>query len=247
MESGSTRFLKNLIKAMIPTVRVRGWWRIRNRLKDLDGLEIGGPSPYFEKNGLSPLYPILKRVDHCNLSRQVFEKQREQLPSHSFGKIIESDGLELAGVPSQSYGVIFSSHMLEHTANPLKAILEWKRILRNGGYLLLVLPYKKNTFDHQRQLTPFSHLLDDYHGEVGEGDLTHLQEILKFHDFERDEVHQNSEEMRILAHQNHESRFLHHHVFDIPLTRQVVEWASGRVLMSEIMDPYSFLVLARFF
>jgi len=37
---------------------------------------------------------------------------------------------------------VFSSHLLEHLYHPQKALKEWFRVLRPGGYLVLYLPLK---------------------------------------------------------------------------------------------------------
>jgi ubiquinone/menaquinone biosynthesis C-methylase UbiE len=37
--------------------------------------------------------------------------------------------------------------MLEHLPNPLQAVFEIRRVLKPGGQLLLVLPWKDATFD----------------------------------------------------------------------------------------------------
>ncbi len=39
------------------------------------------------------------------------------------------------------YDLVFSSHSLEHSISPLFALWEWKRVLRPGGYLYIVLPF----------------------------------------------------------------------------------------------------------
>ncbi|MCX8036737.1 MAG: methyltransferase domain-containing protein [Candidatus Sumerlaeia bacterium] len=40
-----------------------------------------------------------------------------------------------------SYDLVFSSHSLEHSISPVFALWEWKRVLRPGGYLYIVLPF----------------------------------------------------------------------------------------------------------
>jgi SAM-dependent methyltransferase len=35
---------------------------------------------------------------------------------------------------------VFSSHVLEHVDEPAKAIEEWLRVLKSGGYLLMLIP-----------------------------------------------------------------------------------------------------------
>ncbi len=76
--------------------------------------------------------------------------------------------------------------MLEHAANPLRVLYEWKRILKNSGTILIVLPHKAATFDHRRPSTSFEHIKADFDSNVDESDLTHLDEILALHDLKLD-------------------------------------------------------------
>lgn len=50
---------------------------------------------------------------------------------------------ELLDFASGSQDYIFSSHLLEHIQDHEKALREWWRVLRPGGYLILYLPSKK--------------------------------------------------------------------------------------------------------
>jgi SAM-dependent methyltransferase len=43
---------------------------------------------------------------------------------------------------SYIYDFCFASHVLEHIANPLKALQGWIRIVKPGGHIILVLPEK---------------------------------------------------------------------------------------------------------
>ena len=61
-----------------------------------------------------------------------------------------------------AYDFVISSNGLEHVAHPLKAIQEWIRALRKEGLLLIIMPHKDYCFDHNRSITVFSHLLDDF-------------------------------------------------------------------------------------
>jgi SAM-dependent methyltransferase len=215
------------------------------------GLEIGGPSPIFARGGLLPVYPLVAGLDNCNFAgRTIWEGEIGEGASFRFharkapGTQYIAEGADLRMIPSGSYDFVLSSHMLEHTANPLRALTGWKRLLKDGGVLLLVVPHRDGTFDHRRPVTTLSHLQDDFRCERGEADLTHLPEILALHDAARDPgVHDVSFHER--AARNEEFRSLHHHVFDTRLVVNVVREVGLEVLAVEPMRPYHVVVLAR--
>lgn len=40
-------------------------------------------------------------------------------------------------VTENSFDIVYASHILEHSVAPLVALLEWRRVLKNGGHLIL--------------------------------------------------------------------------------------------------------------
>jgi len=54
-------------------------------------------------------------------------------------KVVEED-FHFLSLPDESFDLVFSSHSLEHSISPLFALLEWTRVLRRGGYLMVVIP-----------------------------------------------------------------------------------------------------------
>lgn len=52
----------------------------------------------------------------------------------------DGDGQQLNGVDDESYDVVYSSHFLEHCADPLEALLQQWRVLRSDGYLIFQVP-----------------------------------------------------------------------------------------------------------
>jgi hypothetical protein len=139
------------------------------------------------------------------------------------------EATDLSGIESGTYEFMLSSHCLEHIANPIKALLEWKRVLAAGSALVLVLPNKKSNFDHRRSFTTFEHILADYQNDIGEHDLTHLEKILALHDLAMDPPAGSLEQFRERSLDNFANRTLPHHVFDAALIRMVLAYTGFEI------------------
>jgi SAM-dependent methyltransferase len=211
------------------------------------GIEIGGLSQIF-KNEI-PIYPIIKNVDGCNFSSQtVWEGQVQEGNNYNFfdsknGYQYICEASNLNRIPSEKYDFIISSHCLEHCANTLKTVKEWLRVVKKGGVILLVLPDKRHTFDRNRPVTKFSHLLDDYTNEVNENDLTHLSEILELHDLSLDEAAGSIDQFKKRSLDNYNNRCLHHHVFDFELLKQIFEYNNVKTVNTTFVKPYHQIIL----
>jgi hypothetical protein len=217
-----------------------------------NGLEIGGPSSVFRRGGLFPVYAIASRVDNCNFGHQtiweggicegetfVFDAQRPP------GTQFVAEATNLCNIGSETYDFVVASHVIEHIANPLKALVEWVRVLKEGGVLLVIVPHKDGTFDHMRPVSSFEHLLDDFNRNVGEDDLTHLKEILSLHDLTVDPGAGESQAFRSRSLKNYENRALHHHVFDTRLVIDVVNWTGLQLVEIDIFRPFHILAVAQ--
>ena len=79
--------------------------------------------------------------------------------------------------PDAIYDYVVSSHCLEHLPNTLRTLKEWKRVLKEGGYLVLILPHGERTFDRGRAITTLQHHIKDYEENIGPGDLSHWPEF----------------------------------------------------------------------
>lgn len=216
------------------------------------GIEVGGPSQVFSKKGIFPVYPLVGSLDNCNFSAATVWDGKVPAgcgyrfdPGKPAGRQYVAEATDMSGLSSNAYDFVLSSHMLEHTANPIRALLEWKRLLKEGGLLVLLLPDRELTFDHRRPVTPFAHLIDDYKANVAEDDLTHLPEILTLHDLARDPEAGGPEAFELRCLKNIENRCLHHHVFDMELAMSLVEYAGFRRKASESVAPHHLLLVAQ--
>jgi SAM-dependent methyltransferase len=231
-------------------VRLRCFRTVRPFVDGKSGLEIGGPSAVFE-GGVRPLpiYPRVGSLDNCDFSRDTTWASHQE--SYSFctekapGKNIFRDASNLSSIADHSYDFILSSHNLEHFANPVKALQEWKRVTRPGGGLILVLPDYSRTFDHRRSPTSVDHMFEDLERDTQEDDLSHLPEILDKHDLSLDPGAGSAEEFRRRSLDNFHNRCLHHHVFDQQNSRELLTRCGMNVLAVELAPPFHIFLLAR--
>jgi len=200
------------------------------------GIEIGGPSVLFRTE--LPIYGLIKNMDNVNFAHEtLWEKGLTEEKSFHFGNFrkktgrqIICDATDLADIPSLEYDFLISSNTLEHIANPLRALSEWQRIIKNKGFVLVVVPKKESNFDHKREITLIRHVIDDFNQDTQEDSLFHLPEILKKHDLDRDIPAGNSEEFRKRSEDNHHNRSLHHHVFDNEVIKEMLTFVGLSVV-----------------
>jgi predicted SAM-dependent methyltransferase len=218
--------------------------------KDKIGIEIGGPSLIFSEENPLPVYSIVKSLDNVNFSSDNFWSKIDEGNNFIFnekkmpGRQIIADAVDLSIIDDQQYEFIISSHVLEHVANPIKALMEWSRILKIGGALLIILPDRRYTYDRNRPLTTFNHILEDYINQVQEDDSTHLEEIVQLHDLSNDGTVDTFEKHRERTLNNKVTRIAHHHTFDMQLLISIAEFCGFNCVQHEEFRPYHLALLA---
>jgi len=224
-------------------------FRIRPLFSGKSGIEIGGPTPLFLDR--LPIYSAVNAMDGCNFgTTTVWEGAIQQgQPYGGGGKVLGTqyigEASDLQFAESHHYDFLVASHCLEHCANPIKTLLEWKRVVRKGGILLLILPDKRFMFDHRRQTATLRHLMEDHAQGVGEDDLTHLTEILERHDLTRDTPAGTLNQFRERSLNNLQNRCLHHHVFDFRLLEALLDHVGIQHLSSKWLSPFHQIVVGR--
>lgn len=68
---------------------------------------------------------------------------------------------------------VLSSHVIEHFFDPIKALKEWSRVIRNGGYVFIIVPHKERTFDCNRTITSLDELINRHTGVLKIDDYAH--------------------------------------------------------------------------
>jgi SAM-dependent methyltransferase len=214
------------------------------------GLEIGGPSACFERGGIIPVYPMMSAIDGVQPSARTTWHDLDPAAGYVLGgerrgELHLLDDIELGTIPDDAYGAVFCSHVIEHIANPLRALEAWRRVTVPGGYLLMVAPHMTGTFDHRRPLTPLGHMVEDLEANTGEDDLTHLEEFLENHDSERNVRGVEDPDFVSELRENARTRLLHHHTFMTASLVELLDYAGLKVLRAEARLPHDIFVIGR--
>jgi SAM-dependent methyltransferase len=217
------------------------------------GIEIGGPTPWaFGPRGLVPVYPRVAELDNANFAAttvwegsiragQTFHFDPRKRPGVQY----VAEATDLSVIPSDAYDFLLSSHTLEHTANPIKALSEWIRVVRPGGLLLIVLPDKEHTFDHYRPVTTLEHMIEDFEAGRREDDLTHLDESVRLHDYSMTPEIPDAVAFKARGLKNFENRCLHHHTFTQRSACELLEYMRLDIIEQGSEPPFQLVALAR--
>ncbi len=114
-------------------------------LDGLTGLEIGASAH-------NPFGLNTKNVDIADEFNESTYKKRELDISGEVAPIDFVAPGDRLPVPDASVDFVVSSHVLEHFADPIAALLEWYRVVKPGGYVFMIVPHRERTFD--RNQTP---------------------------------------------------------------------------------------------
>ena len=235
-----------------------------NSLKNLSGLEVGGPS--WAWMTILPIYHSIKNLDNIvtpSSEEKITSTNNEFESRYKTGQIINvtsgcetviegkkkfnwflfnkgdiyfQDATDLNKINDNKYDFVICSNVLEHIANPLKALEEFKRVIKKNGFIAIIVPYYKHTFDFRRPVTNIEHIKEDYNNNIGEDDLTHLKEVVDLTD-ESNISHNaqpnpnfNKKEFEEYCKNNYHNRGMHHHVYDVDLLKSVANEVNLKVL-----------------
>jgi len=195
------------------------------------GVEIGGPS-----DSGNVIYENAISMDNVIFKKETFWSSHTEdynYYNNKIGRVIINDAVNISFVDNEKYDFVFASHSLEHIANPLKAINEWLRVIKNDGYIIIIVPEKSACFDHKRNYSRFSTLLSQYEKNVGEDDLSTLPEILLNHDFSMDKAAGDLGSFTKRSLDNINNRCLHHYVYNDELLMEICNFFKCKFMYNE--------------
>jgi SAM-dependent methyltransferase len=149
--------IKNAVKesGLLPSFKVRE--KLAARYLKGEGLEIG--ALHFPLK--TPKEVIVKYVDIAGREENI-----RRFPELDGSRIVNTDyienGFELATIPASSQDFIIANHVLEHANNPVRVLLNWGRVLKPEGIMLVTVPVAARCFDKGRLETTLEHFMEDY-------------------------------------------------------------------------------------
>ena len=185
--------------------------------------EFGGKSQLFED-----IYKVFPDIDGYNLFENNYWQKEFKETYIGAGKQYNCDVVNIES--EKKYDLILNSHVLEHIANPLKALMKWRDLLTPEGMILSIIPDKSQMFDCRRPLTRLDHLVMDMYNGTEENDETHIKEAVGLfvnnggYDYENYVKSSND---------NFKYRAIHHHCFDAKLVRSMFEFLYFKVIKQE--------------
>lgn len=129
-----------------------------------------------------------------------------------------------------------ATHVIEHVPNPIKAIREMHRIVKDGGYIVLIVPDKEKTFDSRRALTPLENVVGDYENPSPERDLPHFVDF-----YTNTDAHEHAGEMdavvleRVAAEKWKEAFPIHYHVWDYASFDKLMQYIRLNVVRFDVV------------
>ena len=137
------------------------------RMREMVCSSVRGSGIEFGAGGRPMITPLGTHVRYADRFTEeemaLYSSSRHGVGLGSFMPIDLIDTLEeMRSIENVSTDFIIASHVIEHVANPIQAIVNSFKRLTAGGRLVLMVPDKERTHDRNRVLTPLSHILADY-------------------------------------------------------------------------------------
>lgn len=189
------------------------------------GLEIGAlHRPLPTHPGMTMTY-----LDRADL--EALRRASPELDAPMASVQIVDDAEELKTVGDASFDFVVAAHVIEHMRNPIGALKHWVRAVVPGGFVYLIVPDKRQTFDRPRVRTLLEHLILDYQEPSAARDFEHYLEYA-VHVQHSYGVWAVDEARRLLA----EDYSLHYHTFLPRDMVALVKWMDDNVTPVAIAD-----------
>lgn len=161
-DSGKTILILNTINTMLNLI-FRESPMAHKYLDGLEGIEIGAA----EHN---PFGLKTKNVDYSGSMDTVFKKGEVEMCGKACGVDIVAEGDNLP-MEDNSTDFVINSHVVEHFFDPIKALKEWYRVIRPGGYIYIICPQFDMDPTEHRPKTKLQEVIDRHEGRLKPEDV----------------------------------------------------------------------------
>lgn len=156
----------------------------------------------------------------------------------SIDVLAEADNLDM--FKNESFDFVIANHLLEHIPNPLAALEEWLRILRDNGVLYLSLPNCCcNEYDFQRKPVNVDHIIDDFQNQHKDRKEEHWKEFVEI----VEGIPQDSLDFSKCLNEQYrlKDNRIHMHVFNKELIDDIIGYIRANLYSNlHVIDFFSF-------
>lgn len=140
-----------------------------------NGIEIGAEANPLIVNKNNTMIKYVDRIQPEEISK-IYNIPIEYIIKPDF--ISEADSLDI--FPDNNFDFVVANHILEHMVNPIGAIREWLRILKDDGILFLSVPnFRGNEYDFCRKPVDVNHLIQDHYNHDHDLKSDHWKEFIE--------------------------------------------------------------------
>lgn len=132
-------------------------------LDGLKGIEVGGAAH-------NPFHLDTINVDYTADMNTGFKKGEIELCGEAMPVDVVAEGDNLP-FEDESYDFVISSHVIEHFFDPVKAIKEWHRVIKKGGYIFIICPNQYALPSEKRPVTHVSEIIARHEGKMKVSDV----------------------------------------------------------------------------
>tara|TARA_Y100000022_G_scaffold185488_1_gene181330 strand:+ start:567 stop:1373 length:807 start_codon:yes stop_codon:yes gene_type:complete len=146
--------------------------------------------------------------------------------------IFNPEKAPLEKITSNSIDTIYSSHSLEHSPNPIAALIDYLRVVKKNGIVYTIIPNKNFTYDKKRKSTDINYLIQKYHSNNWSYNIEEYRDV--FLNTESHEVYDNKSDKDIINAFKENSGHHHIYVYDEKNTLQLINFVlnetSGKII-----------------
>ncbi|MDO8335939.1 MAG: methyltransferase domain-containing protein [Candidatus Saccharibacteria bacterium] len=108
---------------------------------------------------------------------------------------VVDDGEKLAKFKNKSLDFIIANHFMEHCLDPIGTLINMYGKLRKDGVLFFGIPDKRYTFDSERPITSYAHLLKEHKDSSKSFLWEHTEEYIRLGENYKGDIEKRTQEL----------------------------------------------------